>query len=91
MARWFIFLHGNFGLMEDWEHRIFNDAVAEGKNVLQYVWYYDYRGERIHVPYTVDLVAMTQTNDTTGFVRELLYLETEGSQSITSPFLLRWS
>ena len=72
--------------MEDWEHKILNDAVADGNNTLQYVWPYDYRGERIHTPYTVDLVAMTQTNDTTGFVRELLYLKDEGSHSITSPF-----
>ena len=70
--------------VEEWEHKLFNGAVAEKRNMVEYAWSSEYGGEITHTPYTVDLVLMTQTNTETGTVRPLLYLA--DSTSVTSPF-----
>ena len=86
MAEWFIFMYGAFTPMTEWEHDAFNNAVADNKNTLEYVWSYVCGGETTNTPYQVDLVRMTQTNTSNGTVRPLLYLADETSQSVTSPF-----
>ena len=86
MAKWFIFMYGAFTPMTEWEHDAFNNAVAENKPTLEYVWSCVYGGETTDTLYQVDLVLMTQTNTSNGTVRPLLYLADETSQSVTSPF-----
>ena len=83
MANWFIFMHGAFLPMSEWEHKLFDGAVAENKNMVEYVWSSEYRGETTHTPYTVDLILMTQANTSTGTVHPLLYFK--GCTSVTSP------
>ena len=72
--------------MEVWEHLLFNGAVAAKLNMVEYTWSSDYRREITHTAYTVDLVRMTQTNNTTESVRPMLYFPHNTSQSVTSPF-----
>ena len=86
MANGFIFMHGAFLPMLEWEHKLFNGAVAEKNNTVTYVWWSEYGGETIHTQYTVDLMHMTQTNTSTGTIRPMLYLADQTSQSVTSPF-----
>ena len=88
MANWFIFMHGAFLPMSEWEHKLFDGAVAENKNMVEYVWSSEYLGETTHTPYTVDLIRMTQNNTSTGTIRPMLHLADQTSQSVTSPF--RW-
>ena len=86
MAAWFIFKHDAFFPMLEWEQKYFNDAVAAGNNTVTYVWTAQYGEETTHTEYIVDLVAMTQTNTSTGTSRPMLYLADQTSQSVTSPF-----
>ena len=72
--------------VEEWEHKLFNGAVAEKRNMVEYVLSSEYGGEITHTPCTDDLVLMTQTNTDTGTVRPVLYLADNTSQSVTSPF-----
>ena len=72
--------------MTEWEHKAFDEAVAQGHNAFEYVWSYVYNGETTNTLYQIDLVLMTQTNTENGTVRPLLYLANDTSQSVTSPF-----
>ena len=72
--------------MEEWESRMLDGAVADGHADLEYVWSYRYGDEVVNTKYIIDLIAMTQTNDTTGFMRPMLYIPFSTSQSVLSPF-----
>ena len=85
MAAWFIFKHDAFFPMLEWEQKYFNDAVAAGNNTVTYVWTTQYGEETTQTEYMIDLVTMTQTNNSTGTSRPMLYLADQTSQSVTSP------
>ena len=61
-------------------------AVAAGHQDVEYVWSYRYGDDVVNTKYIIDLTAMTQTNDKTGFVRTMLYTPFSTSQSVLSPF-----
>ena len=93
MATWYIFTHGVFSPMASWEHEALNEAVAQHRDSLEYVW--PSKGpepneETTHTRYEIDLLAMTQTNTSTKMVRPMLYLPDDTAQSVTSPFHEGW-
>ena len=84
-AEWFIFLRGSFHRMAEWEERALEDAIVVGHSVVTYVWSWRQGDEVKEDTYVIDLLAMTQTNETTGAWRRLLRFAKEDSHAVLSP------
>ena len=89
MATWYIFTYGVFSPMQPWEHEALNEAAAQHRNILEYVWPpqgHEPGEETTYTRYEIDILAMTQTNMSTKTVRAMLYLPDDTAHSVTSPF-----
>ena len=88
-AEWYVFLHGGFMRMSEWESTECERAVAEGKDVVVYAWgYKNNKGETEFHEYELDLVRMTQTNKTISAhtSRRLLRFCDSTDNRVLSPF-----
>ena len=89
MATWYIFTYGVFSPMQPWEHESFNEAAAQNRNIVEYVWPsqgHEPADETEITRYEVNMLAMTQTNMSTMTVRRMLYLPDDTAHAVTSPF-----
>ena len=63
------------------EQKILEQSVADGNNVVEYVWAYKSGFITRHIPYQWDLLTMLQTNLDTSYQRKLLRIAKPGTPS----------
>ena len=88
-VEWYVFLHEGFMRLSQWESTACEEAAAAGNNVVVYSWEYkSNKGESVFHEYEIDLVNMTQTNNTipAHTCRRLLRFCDSTSHRVLSPF-----
>ena len=79
---WLIEMEGHYWKeMEAWEETLLEQSIADGNNVIEYVWAYQRGSITRHIPYQMDLDTMLQTNLETKYKRRLLRIPTPGTPS----------
>ena len=79
---WLIEMNGQWWKeMEAWEQNILEKSIADGNDVVEYVWAYTSGSTTRHIKYRWDLLTMLQTNLDTSYQRKLLRIEKPGTPS----------